>query len=154
MKLVANGIQDSDRDTLLRKAYLRRLNNDEWIQKTFGRVACRLAKEFALILEDHISAQPGAIPKEDGPSVWQLAERFTQMLFDALVMKCKISSARQKYQFTWCVGGDTMDPHWMEASREDSDDVLLASFPGLLVRGDGSDSRVLVRAQVEVTRKG
>lgn len=112
-------------------------------------MADRLAEDFALRFEEHLSSQIGAGPQKESPSMYRLAKRFSQIISDALVMKCKISSARKKYEFVWSVGNDMMEAHLMEAPQGDQERVLLTTFPGLLIREDGPHPRVLFKAQVE-----
>lgn len=70
------------------------------------------------------------------------------MVFDALILKCKLSSAREEFKFLWYssgeeVGLDTME----EASRNGHKRVVLTLFPGLYIAGPNAE--VLFKAQVE-----
>lgn len=81
-----------------------------------------------------------------------LAGRFYNIILDALVLKCKISSAREETEFTWYCGGEAIDSEVMEGFQDSHESVMLTVFPGLHMGRGTPEFEIVFRAQIESRR--
>lgn len=146
--MYADPLAGTNYDTVLRKAYLRRILNGHWTKRHLAPIADRLSDDFAVRLEQHLGVDHGVGGQVYGPTMYALSERFSRIIFDALVFKCTISTSREETGFVWSRGEEKIDSDTMEGYQDGHERVLLAEFPGFELREAGQEPEVVFKAQV------
>lgn len=132
----------TDTDTVLRNAYFNRCSEPTWISDHLSWRARQLAQSLARVIVHHIGKG------EDHTRDMQLVEGLYTIILDALVLSCKISTARESQQVLWYepeteYHGKTMQ----EASHPADGRVMLTLFPGLALVSESS-CEIVARARI------
>lgn len=117
-------------DTILRKAYFRSCHDQSWIESDLHPQALGFSQDLAALIEQHLGhLTPTA-------ATFLLAQRLFKIVLQAIVLKCKLSTARECLEYTWYSSGSPFDAGNMESANGDGEEVLLTSFPRILMHHD------------------
>lgn len=137
-------------DTLLRCTYLSWIHDksapDAELARVLGMVKCQLAN----VVVEHLGAGEDATEDELNDSLLTWSEALAEPIKEMLVLRCKVSCAREAYEFSWPAPGILYDPRSMDCVHGDGDAVIRAMFPGLRIEADGPE-KVIARALVKTT---
>ena len=130
-------------DTVLRKAYFRRCHDQSWIESDLHPKALSMSEDLAALIEQHLGHMAPTA------ATFLLAQRMLKIVLQAIVLKCKLSTARERVEYTWYSSGASFDAGNMESANGDGEEVLLTSFPGILMYHDDG-VEVVAKAMVWV----
>ena len=130
-------------DTVLRKAYFRRCHDQSWIESDLHSRALSMSEDLAALIEQHLGHVTATA------STFLLAQRLFKVALQTIVLKCKLSTARERVEYTWYSSGATFDAGTMESANGDGEEILLTSFPGILIHHDDG-VEVVAKAMVWV----
>ena len=102
-----------------------------------------MSEDLAALVEQHLGHLAPAA------STFLLAQRLFKIILQAIVLKCMLSTARERVEYTWYSSGATFDTRNMESANGDGEEVLLTSFPGILIHHDDG-VEVVAKAMVWV----
>ncbi|KAK4539525.1 hypothetical protein LTR36_010870 [Oleoguttula mirabilis] len=139
-------------DTLLRRAYLARVNEVEFHTQKLAPHADRLATRLADMLHHHLRLYSKdiemTIPATQQATL-RWATRLEEVVLRGLALKCQLSCARERYHFHGYTPGERHLQRTMQGTHGKGDEVVAAVFPGLQIEAAGN-SRVVYAAQVRL----
>lgn len=142
-------------DTILRRTYLSHIRKAVFQETSLATTADIFADRIAALLQEHLQAvnsygEPQTAKNSlDRQARVRWAELLCEPLKDALVLKCKLSSAREDYRPQWFASEAPIVDGLMHGTHGAGEAVASTVFPGLTVERDGV-TKLVFAAQVKL----